>query len=190
MKPIDKFIHQQIKETGSICIDELISDINGRTLSNDEADQILIWANSYERFSVFLKIKDQLSDPATYWKQLRSAYQESDNLYQWKSEIKNCFQVDLPGKRYLMDEAERKIISDLSDEVTIHRGMTVEEAESNDYGISWTLNREKAEYFAFTYGRNHDTNGLEKTIISKQIIKDQILALFNSRNEREIIFIN
>lgn len=72
-------------------------------------------------------------------------------------------------------------INDLSDEntVTIYRGVKVK----NYRGLSWTVDRSVAEWFARRFGHNGDSCYVFTGIINKK----NILALFNSRNEKEVV---
>jgi hypothetical protein len=67
--------------------------------------------------------------------------------------------------------------------------MTVEELESGDFGVSWTLSKERAEFFAFKYGRNLSTEGKPKIVHQLEVMKVEILAYFNERNEQEVVYI-
>jgi hypothetical protein len=76
-----------------------------------------------------------------------------------------------------MDADERFTLQNLPETVEIYRGCT---NGLNEDGISWTLNRDKAEFFANRYSKG----GI---ILSKQISKKEILAVFNGRGEAEVI---
>ena len=75
------------------------------------------------------------------------------------------------------------------EKVGIYRGMTKIELKSGEFGISWTLDKEKAEFFAYTYVRNTSTNLLPKTVHKIIVDKKDIIAYFNGRKEQEIIYI-
>ena len=79
----------------------------------------------------------------------------------------------------LMSAQERRQLSKLDDIVTIYRGVTSYNAE-NVRALSWTLDYEKAKWFA------HRFSG-DGTVYEAQIKREDILALFNSRNESEVI---
>lgn len=72
-------------------------------------------------------------------------------------------------------------IDDLSDEdmVTIYRGVKV----NNYRGLSWTTDKNVAEWFARRFGYNGDKCYVFTGIINKK----DILALFSSRNEKEVV---
>jgi len=129
----------------------------------EEASNLLIMCSSYDRFETFLKIKDQLNDK-DYRRTLADAYTGSDNLYALKEEVKEAFLEDRSNREFLMTKKELKIYNSLPENLTIYRGMTVEELESGDLNISWTLLKECAEFFAYKYGRNFSTEGIPKVV--------------------------
>lgn len=79
----------------------------------------------------------------------------------------------------LMDEEERAIYHSLDDPVTVYRGVTSYNAK-NIKALSWTLDRDTAEWFAHRFGE-------EGTVYEAQISKEHILAFFNGRNESEVV---
>ena len=70
-------------------------------------------------------------------------------------------------------------LQEMDDTVTIYRGVTSHN-QTNIKALSWTLDRDKAEWFAHRFGENG-------TVYEAQIDKENILALFNGRNEAEVI---
>ncbi len=79
----------------------------------------------------------------------------------------------------LMTEQEREQLADLDEPVTVYRGVTSYNAK-NIRALSWTLDYEKAEWFAHRYAE-------DGTVYEAQINKRHILALFNGRNESEVV---
>ena len=79
----------------------------------------------------------------------------------------------------LMDEEERGLFQSLDDVVTVYRGVTSYNAQ-NVKALSWTLNREVAEWFAHRFGQNG-------TVYEAQVKKENIYAVFLGRNEEEVI---
>ena len=154
----------------------------------EEASNLLIMCSYFDRFQTFLKIKDQLNDK-DYWRTLADAYTGSDNLYHLKEEVKDVFLEDRSHREFLMTKKELKIYNSLPENLTIYRGMTVEEHESGDFNVSWTLLKERAEFFAFKYGRNFSTEGKPKVVHQLEVLKVEILAYFHERNEQEVIYI-
>ena len=112
-------------------------------MNYEEASNLLIMCSSFDRFQTFLKIKDELND-IDYWRILADAYTGSDNLYHLKEEVKEAFLEDRSEREYLMNKKELKIYNSLPENITIYLGMTTEELESGDFGVSWTLSKECA----------------------------------------------
>ena len=79
----------------------------------------------------------------------------------------------------LMDADELNELELLDDEVTVYRGVTPYN-EKNIKAMSWTLSYETASWFAHRF----DEDG---TVYEATIDKAHILALFNGRNESEVI---
>ena len=157
-------------------------------MNYEEASRKLIMCSSFDRFQKFLEIKDQLNDK-DYWKVLSDAYIGSDNLFRFSDDIKEAFIEEREFRTKLMRRKDLKHFNDLPEVVTIYRGMTVEEFQSGNFGVSWTLSRKVAEFFANVYGRNHDTNHLPKIVHELEVSKLLIYAYFGDRNEQEVIYI-
>lgn len=79
----------------------------------------------------------------------------------------------------LMNDEELKAFNELEDTVTIYRGVTSYNAD-NIKALSWTLDYDKAEWFANRFGE-------EGTVYEAEIEKSHILAYFSRRNESEVI---
>lgn len=155
----------------------------------EEASNLLLMCSSFDRFKTFLEIKDLLNDK-DYWKILSEAYTGSDNLYHLKEEVKEAFLEDRPYQKHLMNKEDLKVYKSLPERLIIYRGMTIEELQSKNFGVSWTLSKERAEFFAYTYGRNFSTDNKLKTVHQLEVSKVEILAYFGDRNEQEVIYIS
>lgn len=162
------------------------------TLSNKEKEilQEIFWiSDSYNRFPTFWELRNFLAD-AQYWYALGITYPLSDNLYAYRREVRKAFLSKHKGREFLMNGWERRMLTRLPDEVRIYRAMTKEEASGNRFGVSWTLSKKVAEFYRDKYIRNHSTNHMEKVIKEKRVKKDEIIAIFKSRKEKEVIYIN
>jgi hypothetical protein len=157
-------------------------------MTDKEISEILTFADSFTRFSEFLKISHLLKGKK-YWETLNSVYTCSDNLYQFRHILKSVFLSEEPGREYLMSEEDRDIFDSLPSNFVIYRGMTEREFKSKSFGVSWTLNKEVAEFFAYRYWRNLATKNLKKTIHELTINKSDVIAYFHGRQEYEIIYI-
>ena len=130
------------------------------------------------RVSVFKDIKHELTDE-NYWKLLSSIWTDTENSYQDLGTWKNLFKSKRGQRHNLMTEDELNTMESLDDTVTIFRGCV---KNLNEDGLSWTLDKERAEWFANRF----DQEGI---VIEKAIGKEKIVAYFGGRGEQEIIVI-
>lgn len=79
----------------------------------------------------------------------------------------------------LMEEDELAQLRGLEETVTVYRGTTSKNKGSIN-ALSWTLSEETARWFAHRFGG-------EGTVYRANIRKEHIAALFNRRNEMEVI---
>lgn len=150
----------------------------------DEIDNIIVMIGSENRMAFGLKLLNFLKGKH-YWYALRNSYDSGDDLYEYRKRIKIAFLSKEPFRETLMEEDERKYLESLPDKLTIYRGMTLQEKEQSSFGCSWSLKKEVAEFFAFTYGRNYATQHLEKVVHLLSIDKTDAIAYLGGRNEFE-----
>ena len=80
-------------------------------------------------------------------------------------------------KRYLMEPDELRVYMSLPPVVTTYRGVA---RGRERYGLSWTNDKEKAEWFQTRFGEGN-------CLLKADVPKRSILAYFNGRNEKEIV---
>jgi len=160
-----------------------------KTKLKEIIDDVLLKCDSYDRFAGFLELDwnyDLKGD--MFWYALKETYSTCDNLYGFKDNIKQAFSSEEPSREKLMSKKEQKYLSTLPENLTIYRGMTVQEFESGDFGVSWTLRKDVAEFFAYKYCRNQATAHLPKMVHELPIKKSDIIAYFGERKEFEVIY--
>lgn len=81
-----------------------------------------------------------------------------------------------------MEPEDLEYYNNLPDTITIYRGVS---KGRNPYGLSWTDNREKAEWFRDRW-ENLDKNK-ERFLMTATIPKEYVLCYFNTRDEHEIV---
>ncbi len=146
--------------------------------------------SSFFKIRKFYSLRNKFKG-VEYWGNLIHTYNTSDNNRYNQEILRELFRSGEPGKETLFTPEVMDIYNSLSDKVTIYRGMTLEEYESGQFGISWTLDPEVAHKFKDTYWRNLDTNHLAERIVHQlEIDKDDIIAIILDRNESEIIYIH
>jgi len=130
------------------------------------------------RVDAFSKIASDLPDE-TYWSLLGSIWTDTENSWQNLDEWKSLFSSNRPKREKLMDWDENLAFSSLTDTVKVYRGC---QKGINENGISWTLKREKAEWFATRFSK-------DGVVLEKEVSKEDILAVFTGRNEFEAVII-
>lgn len=111
-----------------------------------------------------------------YWEVVRWLWTDTENIYEhfvaWMALILDHDTKDI---RLMMDKEDRETFDSLPDEFTVYRGSDYEH-------MSWTLSKEKAEWFRDRYEGLRDCK-----LFEKRIKKDEVLAYINARGEEEII---
>lgn len=92
-----------------------------------------------------------------------------------------CFNA--ADRRQMMGAAELAAFDALPERLTIFRGCSVDEHRAGVYGLSWTVSREIAEFFAWRF----DAADRGRVVVSCEIPRADVLALFNPDTEQEII---
>jgi hypothetical protein len=100
----------------------------------------------------------------------------SQNLHWWLAVIQKF--------GFHMTDEEQSAFDVLPEQVTIYRGYCADSGTED--GVSWTLDRRTAEFFAETYAR---TGKRSAPSIAKMIVnKADLTALCNDRGESEVIY--
>ena len=129
----------------------------------------------------FMKYAGQYLSEKDFAEMLCSAWITSENPNSdanvSQSELLRMFRS--ADKSLLMTAEERKWLNEIDNPVTVYRGVTPYNAKSVK-AMSWTLDYEKALWFA----KRFDSDG---TVYTAEIEKSHILALFDGRDESEIV---
>jgi hypothetical protein len=96
------------------------------------------------------------------------------------SDLRNMFRH--AASEYLMDPEDFSVFKDLPQQIVAYRGCSGGTIDKVRLGMSWTLNIEKAFWFAKRCPEWGAPICLEATINKKNVF-----AYFDSRNEREIV---
>lgn len=129
------------------------------------------------RLDAFLSIMNELENIA-YWEMLAAIWIDSENIWQNLSRWRQLLNSPRPMKRYFMDEEDRTFLRKLPDTIIIYRGY---QKGQNKRGLSWTLDYNKAKWFA----KRLKDNGM---VATKRISKAKVFAYLGGRGESEIIF--
>lgn len=112
-----------------------------------------------------------------YWTLVRDAWMDTEFPSQM---MDNWIDIlDHPDAHQMMDDEERAVFDALPDLITVFRGY---EGEGED-GLSWTLSRERAEWFAARWQGIHG----EPQVVERLVPKTRVVAYLNGRSEQEVI---
>ena len=153
-----------------------VKGVKDALANNKYSSYIFLHERPY-RLDAFTLIQSKLSD-TQYWSLLSEIWTDTENQWQGLNKWKQLLSSNRPSRHYLMNEEEFYLLQSLPDEVTIYRGC---QAGINENGLSWTLNKKKAEFFANRFGK-------EGIILERKIPKSNIIAFLNGRGESEVIW--
>lgn len=152
-----------------------------------KAVELALEKNNYKQFvwlherpyrvEAFIKIQDKLSN-TDYWKLLSDIWVDTENQYAYLDDWKKLLASDRRDRHYMMNEEDDQLLRSLPEEVTIYRGC---QKGLNENGLSWTLDKSKAEFFANRFGK-------KGIILERKIPRSEIVALLTVRGETEIIW--
>ena len=112
-----------------------------------------------------------------YWRILSSLWTDSENIFQNK-ELWDDLLKDKTNSHFFMSKKDLEYFNSLPNEFMVYRGYVHWEN-----GYSYSLDRERAVWFAERFGQN----GLVKERLVK---KEDVFAYINSRKENEIIVLD
>ena len=127
-----------------------------------------------KEIKTYLSREDHSKILASAWTNSEAPHQDVNVN---RSELVSMFRGADPA--VLMDEDEYRQWSELEGQITVYRGVTPYNGK-NVRALSWTLDRETADWFAHRFGE-------DGTVYEAQIEKEHIYALFNGRNESEVV---
>lgn len=132
------------------------------------------------RLDAFEEIKDSLTDKE-YWSTLKDVFVDSENISQNYETWDFLLNSERDHSEFFMDEDDRLFLEQMPEEIIVYRGFKDEGGEES---FSWTLNLEKAIWFAERFGKDDDSS-VAKAIINKK----DVIGYINSRNEEEILIL-
>jgi hypothetical protein len=128
-----------------------------------------------------------LSD-CDFWEYIGEFYMRSSGSIDVLQLLKLIFSSPRKNKDCLMTLEEKQYLDSLPDEIEIHRGMSVKESKNKNYGMSWSLSKKVAEFFAYEYYQTI-ASGKPMTVMTIKIPKNEAIAFLNRRDEEEILWV-
>ena len=100
------------------------------------------------------------------------------DLQKWKDTFNS-----ITNKNLLMTYDELNFFNNLPEKITIYRG------SYSRFGISWTLNKDTAEWFANRFKPVNTPETVNTQVFKQEVYRDNCVAYFNDRDEDEIIYV-
>jgi hypothetical protein len=129
------------------------------------------------RFEAMTRLIVRGLEESELYELVRTVWIDSENIWQNLDEWRDLLS-GLDG-RWLMFDDEREELDSLTEPITVYRGVTL---EVNEEGLSWTLNHEKAKWFAQRF-----THRGQAAVIHGTVTRENVVALFKTRGEEEIV---
>lgn len=167
-------------------LSSLLENIKTNLINNNSIiswETISLGMSNNEAFHLFAKMQSRLSDK-DYWKGLRQCWSLSDNMPPRKLGV-SLFSSQREGSEYFMSKEDKIRFDELPKKVLIYRGCSEEEASKNEFGLSWTVDKRVAVFFANDYLKNADK---KTVVIEKTVSKNSIFAYISGREESEVIY--
>lgn len=157
---------------------EYIRNIRRRQLEKGDVNRIISLINKPYRLFYVKCCWDYMSDKDRA-ETLKFAWITSENTNHDVNvnhhDIQKMFRE--VKKEYFMNELDFEKYMDLSDEFIVYRGV---QHNATEDGFSWTLSKEKAEWFASRFS-NHGK------VIERKVQKKDVFAYIDDLGEQEII---
>lgn len=146
----------------------------------DHAAIVMLHERPYRLEAFINYVVDQVQ-PTKYWQILGEVYTDSENIFQNYETWEELLFTNAPKAKpkAFMQVDNYKLFKALPDTVQVFRGT------QNDVwrGFSWTLNEDKAQWFA---NRNRSRVS-EPMVTAGKVKKSKILGYFDGRNESEVV---
>lgn len=120
-------------------------------------------------------------DPKTHWSLVGDVWTDSENICQFMDEWKEIWDCGVEKRHLVMSADERKALKAMPTFIDVWRGVGF---KSSVNGMSWTVDRGKAIWFANRYSADKNRTPM---LVSGRVQKSDVIAHFMGRNESEIV---
>ena len=134
------------------------------------------------RLGAFLEVQRYITDSSGYWELVDDLWSDSEDPCFYESN--RIIWCEIWGNEYGHQkkyppcrEDDTEYFNALADTITVYRG-------GHENGLSWTLNKKKAEWFSHRYGQFGKDSA---PLWAMEIKKSDITWYTDSRNEQEVI---
>jgi hypothetical protein len=131
------------------------------------------------RLDALLDIADEMSDKE-YWEKLSDVWMDSENIWQNIHDWIAAWNQRTTSRELVMTKQEREEFDAMPEQITVYRGAL---SDKNKHGMSWTIYKDKAEWFSTRFAGDGDI----PVVIERVVNKSEILAYFTRRGENEVV---
>lgn len=128
------------------------------------------------RLEAFIHLVRSLND-VEYWRLLSDIWIDTENQHAYLQEWRALLKSDRECREEMMSDEDKVAFSALPTLVTVYRGC---QKGLNENGLSWTTDRNKAEFFAHRFRK-------QGMVLERQVRKSEIVAMLTGRGESEVI---
>jgi hypothetical protein len=119
-------------------------------------------------------------NPSQFWSLVGNVWQDSENIHQNLRKWKRVWGMPIEGRRACMSAEDLRVFDLLPEQIEVWRGTSHKRYVD---GISWTLDQEKAIWFARRFCSKPRVPLVARGVAEK----GDVLAYFGGRKEREIV---
>lgn len=153
--------------------------LKGGALRRGDWDEYVWLHDRPDRVHAFLRVANRDIGDAEYWRLLGEIWTDAEGPGHQDALWRALLAADRAGREGLMSEDDRAMYDSLPDIVTVYRGF---DRDGGEGGLSWTLDRSRAEWFA----RRFAFDGPPK-LATTQVPKEDVIAYFGGRSEAEVL---
>lgn len=128
-------------------------------------------------------IKRLRKNPSKFWKLVGPVWRDTEFPHQHPKKWRQLWGEPIEGRQACMSEEKICFLDTLPEQIEIWRGTSDKRGFP---GLAWTLDREKAVWYAQRFCSVSRVPLLAKGIVEKR----DVLAYFEKRDEREIVSMN
>lgn len=125
--------------------------------------------------------EEEITDKNIVWPLIARVWIDSENIWQVFDQWIDIWNTPDHDRSIFMEGDELATLDALPDVITVWRGVAHQSSVS---GMSWSIDKEKAEWFARRWGGSGDRQPI---LVEGTIAKDDVLAYFSNRGESEIV---
>lgn len=159
---------------------EVSKRVRQSVLDNDFFTYIGLHQRPYQ-LQALLEVADHMSD-GDFWTAVKDVWIDSENIWQNTDEWRKLWNSGRDERNeFVMSPEENAALAGLPQRFPVYRGFSHSDSR---LGMSWTLDLDKATWFA----RRYSGPGCSPAVVTVTLFKKDVLAYFIERGELEIVF--